>query len=124
MPIAKIGIFLGESVKLSHQKKEQLLKLIIEGEALDDRDLEAMYRWINDSHEALGFNPLQKHRFDVYCRSSSDCNAARIYVGVWMLRLALEESSTGGSDRMNLWTLSESAPLLPGKEKRKRSTKR
>jgi hypothetical protein len=78
---------------MSNQQNEQILRLITEGEALNLGDPEAMHRWIDDSHEALGFKPLHKHRFDKFCRSSADGYAARIYVGVWMLRLALAESS-------------------------------
>jgi hypothetical protein len=85
-------------VTISDPEKEQILRLIAEGENLDLQDLEALYRWIDDAHEALGFHSVHKQRFDEYCRSSSDSNSARIYLGVWMLRLALEEASSESSD--------------------------
>lgn len=102
-------------MRISDQEKEQILRLIAEGENLNLHDLEALYRWIDDSHEALGFNPLHKQRFDDYCRSSCDSNSTRIYVGVWMLRLALEEASSEMSDHRDHFTSSESAPYLPRK---------
>jgi hypothetical protein len=81
-------------VRLSDEEKDHILRLIDEGETLDVHDLEALYRWIDASYEALGFYPLHKQRFDQYCRSSADTYAARIYVGLWMLRLALDEASS------------------------------
>jgi hypothetical protein len=80
-------------VRISDQKKEQILRLIAEGEHLDVQDLEAFYRWIDNSYEGLEFHPLYKQRFEEYCRSSRDSPCARIYVGVWMLRLALRDAS-------------------------------
>jgi len=88
-------------VRISHEEKDQLLRLIAEGENLDIDDLEALYRWIDDSHEALAFHPLQKQRFDEYCRLSPNSNFARTYMGVWILRFALEEASLQNSDRPN-----------------------
>jgi hypothetical protein len=89
-------------VRISEEKKEQLLRLVAEGEKLDPGDLEALYRWINDAYVALGFHPFHKQRFDEYCRTSSDSNSTRIYVGVWMLRLALQEASSFGGHRNRL----------------------
>lgn len=85
-------------MRIFDQKKEQIAKLIAEGENLNLQDFEAIYRWIDESYEALEFHPLHKRRFDEYCRSSSDSRSARIYVGVWMLRMALEDSSLYSRD--------------------------
>jgi hypothetical protein len=93
--------FLGGTVKISDQKREQISRLITEGENLNLQDLEALYRWIDDSYEALEFSPIHRRRFDDYCRSSFDSNSARTYVGVWMLRLALEEASPYSKDHKN-----------------------
>jgi hypothetical protein len=69
------------------------MNLIAEGENLNLLDLEAFYRWVGDASEALEFHPLQKERFDEYCRSSCDSHCARVFVGVWMLRLVVEDTS-------------------------------
>lgn len=79
-------------MRIPDRKAEQILRLIAEGRGLNPTDQEAFCRWVHDSYEALGFDPFRQRRFDEYCRSSSDSNSARIYVGVWMLRLALEEA--------------------------------
>jgi hypothetical protein len=86
---------------MSDRKKEQISRLITEGENLNLQDLETFYRWIDDSYEALEFCSVHRRRFDDYCRSSSDSHSARIYVGVWMLRLALEEASPRSKDHKN-----------------------
>ena len=85
-------------MRISDAKKRQIMNLIAEGENLNVLDLEAFYRWVDDAYEALGFDPLQKERFDEYCRSSSDSHCARVFVGVWMLRLALEDASAHGKE--------------------------
>lgn len=46
---------------------------------------------MDDSYEALRFDPLYKQRFDEYCRSASDRNPVRIYLGTWMLKLAIAQ---------------------------------
>jgi hypothetical protein len=76
-------------VRIPDQKTKPILRLIVEGQNLDPTDLEAFYRWAHDSYEALRFDPLQQQRFDEYCRSSCDSASVRVYVGVWMLKLAL-----------------------------------
>lgn len=86
---------------ISHKKRQQLSRLVTEGENLDPVDLEAFYRWVHTSYEALGFRPSQQRRFDEYCRSSSDTYAMRIYVGVWILRLSLVDISTVSRDSEN-----------------------
>jgi hypothetical protein len=85
-------------VRISDAKKEQIMNLIAEGGNLDHGDLEAFYRWVDDAYEALGFDPLHAKRFDEYCRSSSDAYSARVFVGVWMLKLALEDASAHGKE--------------------------
>jgi hypothetical protein len=79
----------GVSMKISEQAKKQIQKLIDEGEGLDPFNLEAFYRWTQDSYEALGFHPLQQQRFDKYCRGSCDSKSMRLYVGLWTLKQAL-----------------------------------
>jgi hypothetical protein len=68
---------------------QTLSSLISEGENLNPIDLEAFYRWVHDSYEALGFDPLQQQRFEEYCRSSNDSISMRVYVGLWILKLTL-----------------------------------
>ncbi len=80
------------SETICEQVREQLLGLIAHGENLNVKDLDAFYRWMEDSYEALGFHPVQQQRFDEYCRSSCDSNFMRIFIGVWMLRLALDQA--------------------------------
>jgi hypothetical protein len=84
-------------VRISDANKAQIVNLIAEGESLNLGDLEAFYRWVDNAYEALRFDPLQANRFDEYCRSSSDFNS-RLFVGVWMLRLALEDASERGKE--------------------------
>jgi hypothetical protein len=81
-------------VQIPHGKAKQILKLIADGENLNPLILDAFYRWIHDSYEALGFDPLHQKRFDEYCRSSRDSNYMRIYVGLWILKLALGRISS------------------------------
>jgi hypothetical protein len=80
-------------VKISDREKKHISKLITEGEKLNPLDLEDFYRWLHASYEALGFNPLQQQRFEDYCRSSCDSNSMRVYIGAWILKLALREAS-------------------------------
>lgn len=84
-------------MKVSDTNTAQIMNLIAEGENLNLLDLEAFYRWVGDAFEALGFDPLQKERFDEYCRSSSDSQCERVFM-VWMLRLALEDASAHGKE--------------------------
>ncbi|MEW6139118.1 MAG: hypothetical protein AB1733_12870 [Thermodesulfobacteriota bacterium] len=102
-------------MKISDQKRKQISRLIAEGESLDPLDLEVFYRWTHDSYEALGFNPLQQHRFDEYCRSSHDSNFMRVYIGVWMLRLALAESSPDSKDCQDRISSSDNVLYLAAK---------
>lgn len=80
-----------EAVRISDEKKKQIIRLIKQGESLTIQDSQAFQNWMRDSHEALEFHPLQKERFDRYCRFSCDSDSTRLYVGVWMLRLAVED---------------------------------
>ena len=80
-----------QSVKISRANRERIFKLIGEAETLDLLDLEAFYRWVNDSYEVLEFDPLHQQRFNEYCRSSCDSNLMRVFIGVWILKLALGE---------------------------------
>ena len=74
----------------SEQVKTRLIGLITEGESLNPHDLEAFYRWMEASYEALEFNSLRQEMFDEYCRSCCDSSSMRLYKGVWMLELALK----------------------------------
>jgi hypothetical protein len=85
-------------VRISDTNKAQIMKLISEGEHLNLLDLEAFYRWLDDAYEALEFDPLQKERFAEFCRSSGDSRCARVFAGVWILRLALEDASAHGKE--------------------------
>jgi hypothetical protein len=76
-------------VEISRANRERVFKLISDGETLDLLDLEDFYRWVNDSYEVLEFDPLHQQRFDDYCRSSCDSNLMRVFIGVWILKLAL-----------------------------------
>jgi hypothetical protein len=80
-------------MRISEQSKTKIQRLIDEGEGLDPFDLEAFYRWTQNSYEALSFHPLQQQRFDKYCRGSSDSKSMRIYVGLWMLKQALYKNN-------------------------------
>jgi hypothetical protein len=80
-------------MKISEQAKTQIQRLIDAGEGLDPFDLEAFYRWMRDSYEALSFHPVQQQRFDMYCRGSSDSRSMRLYVGLWMLKQALYKNT-------------------------------
>jgi len=76
-------------MKIPDKKREEIMRLIADGENLDPLDLGNFYVWIHESFEALGFHPFQQQRFDEYCRSSGDSTSMRIYVGVWVLKLTL-----------------------------------
>jgi hypothetical protein len=77
-------------VEISRANRERIFKLIGEAETLDLLDLIAFYRWANDSYEALKFHPLKQQRFNEYCRLSCDTHSMRVYVGTWLLRLAVD----------------------------------
>ncbi|HTY25312.1 MAG TPA: hypothetical protein VMC85_19430 [Desulfomonilaceae bacterium] len=76
-------------MEISDQKRKQILRLITEGENLNLQRLGAFYRWVNDSYEALEFDPFQQQRFDEYCRSSCESHFIRVYIGLWILKLTL-----------------------------------
>ena len=97
------------------RKTKQILKLITDGENLNPLNLEVFYRWIDDSYEALGFDPLQQQQFDEYCRSSCDSNSMRVYLGLWILKLALGDILSDSRDQRSYFKSSESVPRLPGK---------
>ena len=86
---------------ISEQAISQLIRLIDEGEALNPFDLVAFYGWLEASYEALEFHPVQQRRFDEYCRSSHDSPSMRRFLGVWMLKLALDEVSPGSRGCQN-----------------------
>ena len=86
-------------------KTKRILKLITDGENLNPLNLEAVYRWINDSYEALGFDPLQQQRFDEYSRSSFDSFSIRIDLGVRILKLALGAILSDSRDHSEPTTL-------------------
>lgn len=71
------------------QGRARIVHLIDEAERLDSLDLTAFQQWVQDSYEALEFDPWQQQRFDEYCRSSSDSTSMRLFVGVWLLRQSL-----------------------------------
>jgi len=85
-------------MRIPDHKREQISRLVAQGENLDPLDMEVFYRWINSSYKALGFHPSRQRTFDEYCRSSSDSNPMRVYVGVWILKLSLGESSSYSGD--------------------------
>jgi hypothetical protein len=105
-----------ESVGIPDGKTKRILKLITDGENLNPLNLEAVYRWINDSYEALGFDPLQQQRFDEYSRSSFDSFSIRIDLGVRILKLALGAILSDSRDHSNHFKSSESV-LRPGKSR-------
>ncbi len=76
-------------MKMSGQANAEIIGLIAEGECLDPNDLEGFYRWVQDSYEALESDPLQRKRFDEYCRSSCDSTSVRLYKGGWILKQSL-----------------------------------
>jgi hypothetical protein len=76
-------------MKMSEQANAEIIGLIDEGEYLDSYDLEAFYRWVQASYEALELDPLHQEMFDEYCRSSRDCTFVRLHKGVWILKQSL-----------------------------------
>ncbi len=102
-------------MRISEQKRKQLCRLIAEGENLDLQDQDAFCRWVHTSYKALWFNPSQQRAFDEYCRSSFDFCAMRIFVGVWILRLSLEESTSESRDQRNRLISTVRAPRCPKK---------
>jgi hypothetical protein len=103
-------------VRIPDQNTNLVLRLIAEGENLDTDDLIAFYQWIHDALEALEFNPVQKQRFDAYCRSSSDSVSMRVFVGVWILKLSIWEWSQDLFDHQERLLLTESVLSLPEKD--------
>ena len=97
------------------RKTKQILKLITDGETLNPTNLEAFYRWIDDSYEALGFDPLQQQRFDEYCRSSCDSNSMRAYLGLWILKLVRGDILSDSRDHRSYFKSRESARRLTRK---------
>lgn len=85
--------FLGHAMELPNEHRAKIAALIADGETLDPLDLETFYQWTRASYEALEFYPLQQQRFEKYCSSSFDFRM-RIYVGTWILRLALRDASS------------------------------
>jgi len=75
-------------MKISEQDKSRTIRLIGEEECLEPYDLEAFYRWMEASCEALKFDPVQQERFVRYCGSSCDSTSARLHMGLWMLKQA------------------------------------
>jgi hypothetical protein len=100
---------------ISDQAKSQVIRLIDEGESLNPFDLESFYNWVEASHEVLEFHVVQQRRFDEYCRASYDSPSMRLFVGVWILKLALEEASPVGSSCLNSLASTKSVPHLPRK---------
>jgi hypothetical protein len=85
-------------LKICDRKAEEISRLIAQGENLDLRELEIFYQWIENSYEALEFDPLLQQRFDEFCRSSSGSIFTRACLGVWMLSLAIEDPSSYSKD--------------------------
>jgi len=85
---------------VSDRKREQIFGLITEGENLDPVNLDLFYRWVQTSHEALGFHPSHQRRFDDCCRSSCDSIFMRIYLGVWILRLSVSSPGRARAQSM------------------------
>jgi hypothetical protein len=99
---------------ISEQDIAQVIRLIDEGERLNPFDLEAFYAWVEAAYEALKFHPVQKQRFDEYCRSSCDSPSMRRFVGLWMLKLALDEVSAGSRGCQDPLASNKSMPPPPG----------
>lgn len=87
-------------MKISDPERQQIFKLITEGENLNPVELDLFYQWVQTSYEALGFHPGQQRRFDECCRSSCDSVFMRIYLGVWILRLSLSDKRQACLERM------------------------
>ena len=87
-------------MKMSEQANAEIIGLIAEGECLDPNDLEGFYRWVQASYEALGVDPLQQEGFAEYCGTSCDSTPMRLYVSVWMLKLALNGDASDNHKRM------------------------
>ncbi|MDQ7785453.1 MAG: hypothetical protein RDU20_21395 [Desulfomonilaceae bacterium] len=78
---------------ISSEKREQIVKLIAQGENLDLRESEPFTEWMEDAYEALRFLPFLQQRFHECCRSSRRSNFAKVCLGVLVLRLVIGESS-------------------------------
>ncbi len=85
------GSFKEKSMTIPDQNKEQILRLIAEGEDLAEcKDLHRFYDWIDKSYEALEVHPIQQPLFNEFCRASDEPNfIVKTMLGVWLLRLAL-----------------------------------
>jgi len=83
---------------ISERAYTEIMQLIQEGKSLDPFDSVAFHRWMDSSHEALEFDPVQQERFHEYCRSSYGYASMRLYIGVWLLKQSLfvaEEAPEG-----------------------------
>jgi hypothetical protein len=87
-------------LKIVDRKEEEISRLIVEAENLDLRELEIFCQWIEDSYEALRFDPLLQQWFDEFCRSSSYSIFTRACLGLCMLRLAIEDPSSYSKDHL------------------------
>jgi hypothetical protein len=68
-------------MSIPDEKTKLTSRLTDRGRNLDPMDLDAFYRWVHDSYEALRFHPFQQQRFDKYCLSSLDSSSVRIFSG-------------------------------------------
>ncbi|MFH1116940.1 MAG: hypothetical protein V1792_23740 [Pseudomonadota bacterium] len=80
-----------EQPTISDEKRRHITRLIGRGQCLDVRDLEHFYQWIDDSYNALGFEPLWQQRFDECCRSFCGSNFTRVCLGLSILKSAVGE---------------------------------
>jgi hypothetical protein len=104
---------LGGPVRQSDQEKETIKNLIADGRKLNPMDLACFYRWMDTAHAALRFDPHQQQRFEKYCRSSSDSNSVRLYIGIWILKLTVQEASSCIEHLQNSFLSSERPPHFP-----------
>jgi hypothetical protein len=110
-------------LRICDRKEEEISRLIAEGENLDLRELEIFGQWTENSYEALEFDPVLQQGFDEYCRSSSRSIFTRACLGVWMLRLAIEDPSSYRTDHRALLNKGALLPNLPrtlGSESRRK----
>ena len=80
-----------EHAIISEEKRRHIVKLIGLGQSLDLRNLELFYQWMDDSYDALGFEPLWQQRFDISCRSFCGSTFTRVCLGVSVLKMAVGE---------------------------------
>lgn len=90
LPEAPLG-FDREQLPITDEKRRHIARLIVQGQRLDLRDLEHFYQWIEDSYDALGFEPLWQQWFDEYCRSFCGSNFTRVCLGLSILKSAAGE---------------------------------